>query len=110
MEAKQPDSLVNKPTAPSTESEGNNSTSSLDGTNSSHNQQSMTYQRDMWDSISILNDNTWLRLNFVKNLRTFCNAYKKAFDTFNQSIQKANHQLEKDFLKGLNQQDTQPHL
>jgi hypothetical protein len=92
---------ADKVTAPSTESDGNNSSSSLDGTLSSLNQHPLTYQRDLWDCMSLLNDNTWLRLNFIKNLRTFYNNYKRALETFSSSLLKANNQFEKDFLKSL---------
>jgi hypothetical protein len=40
-----------------------------------------------------------MRLNFVKNLRTFYNSYRKALETFSGALQKANAQFEKDFLK-----------
>jgi hypothetical protein len=40
-----------------------------------------------------------VRLNFVKNLRTFYKSYKKALETFTGTLQKANTQFEKDFLK-----------
>ncbi len=78
-------------TATSTGSEGggneggNNSSSSLDGTNSSLNanqKNPMSYERDLWDCMAILNDNTWLKLNFIKNMRTFFNSYKKALEGF----------------------------
>ena len=38
-------------------------------------------------------------MNFVKNLRTFYNSYRKALETFSGTMQKANAQFEKDFLK-----------
>jgi hypothetical protein len=40
-----------------------------------------------------------VRLNFIKNLRTFYNSYRKALEGFSSSLQKANTQFEKDFLK-----------
>ena len=49
--------------------------------------------------MSILNDNTWLKLNCVKNMRNFFNSYKKALESFGLNIQKANSQFEKDFIK-----------
>lgn len=49
----------------------------------------LSYERDLWDSITLLNDNSWIRLNFVKNLRTFFFSYKKALEVFNSSLQKA---------------------
>lgn len=42
----------------------------------------MSYERDLWDCMAILNDNTWLKLNFIKNMRTFFNSYKKALEAF----------------------------
>jgi hypothetical protein len=38
-------------------------------------------------------------MNFIKNLRTFYNSYKKAMEVFSGALQKANSQFEKDFLK-----------
>ena len=109
MDTKEKQSNVGKQnnTAPSTGSDGgneggNNSSSSLDGTNSSLNasqQNPMSYERDLWDCMSVLNDNTWLKLNFIKNMRTFFNSYKKALESFAVHIQKANSQFEKDFIK-----------
>ena len=87
-------------TAPSSESDGVGG-GNVSNTSSSHESQTpaLSYERDLWDGISILNDNTWVRLNFVKNLRTFYNTYKKALEAFSGTLQKANSQFEKDFLK-----------
>lgn len=41
-----------------------------------------------------------MRLNAVKSLRTFFASYRKALDAFNQSLQKATQQLDKEIVKG----------
>ena len=53
--------------------------------------------------MTLLNDNCWLKANFVKNLRTFFLSYKKALENFTQAVQKANVQLDKDFLKQMHE-------
>ena len=58
----------------------------------------------------MLNDNSWIRLNFIKNLRTFVFSYKKALDTLTQSLSKATIQLDKDFLKSNYEMAGQPQL
>lgn len=49
----------------------------------------------------MLSDNSWLRLNFISNLRKYFIAYRKALEGFTIGVQKANQQFEKDFLRDL---------
>lgn len=47
----------------------------------------------------MLSDNSWLRLNFISNIRKFFISYRKALESFTLGLQKANQQFEKDFQR-----------
>jgi hypothetical protein len=51
---------------------------------------SLSYGKDLWDSLSLLSDNTHQRTQQMKSLRTFFAAFKRALDTFAGSLAQAN--------------------
>lgn len=58
----------------------------------------ISYGRDLWDSLSLLTENTLQRTHQMKGLKTFFASYKKSLDSFSSALSRATSQYEKDFI------------